>query len=86
MGVKGLTVISRVLTMHQIIITVTQWSWFKISTSFHPNIIMFICLGVLCAVPRVLTRRIFLSNQDFVSLVIISFILVTLMYDSGLIL
>ena len=34
---------------------------------------------------KVLTRRILFTNQNFLSLVIISFILMTLMCDSGVI-
>ena len=49
----------------------------------HPIISMYILHTVLCTFPKVLTRRISFNN---LWLVIISFILVTLMFDSGVIL
>ena len=48
-----------------------------------PIISMYILHTVLCTFPKVLTRRISFNN---LWLVIISFILVTLMFDSGVIL
>ena len=45
----------------------------------HPNINIIVLHMFL----KVLTRRICLKNQEFNKLVIISFILVTLMFDSG---
>ena len=48
-----------------------------------PIINMYILHTVLCTFPEVLTRRISFNN---LWLVIISFVLVTLMFDSGVIL
>ena len=52
----------------------------------HPNISMLILHTVLYTFPEVLTRRNVLKNQELYKLVIISLILVTLMFDSGVIL
>ena len=52
----------------------------------HPNIIMHILHTVLYTLPEVLTRRIRLLIKSFFLLVIISFILMTLMCDLGMIL
>ena len=51
----------------------------------HPNISMHILHTVLYTSPKVLTRRICLRIKSFF-LVIIPFILITLMCDSGVIL
>ena len=52
----------------------------------HPNISMQILHTVLYTFPEVLTRRNVFKNQELYKLVIISLILVTLMFDSGVIL
>ena len=52
----------------------------------HPNISMLILHTVLYTFPEVLTRGNVLKNQELYKLVIISLILVTLMFDSGVIL
>ena len=52
----------------------------------HPNISKHILHTVLCTFPKLLTRRIWLTIKRFFKLMIISFILVTLMRDSGVIL
>ena len=53
---------------------------------FPPNAIIHILHTVLSTFPRVLTRRICLLIKSFLVLVIISFILMTLTCDSGVIL
>ena len=52
----------------------------------HLNVIMHILHTVLYTLPEVLTRRIRLLIKSFFLLVIISFILMTLMCDLGMIL
>ena len=52
----------------------------------HPIINMHILLTVLCKFLEVLTRRICLTNQELLWLVIISLILVTSMFDSAVVL
>ena len=52
----------------------------------HLNVIMHILHTVLYTLPEVLTRRIRLLIKSFFLLVIISFILLTLMCDLGMIL
>ena len=52
----------------------------------HPNISMQILHTVLYTFPEVLTRGTVFKNQELYKLVIISLILVTLMFDSGVIL
>ena len=54
--------------------------------SLHPNISTHILHTVLDTYFKVLTRRICLPNQKLLSLVIISYILMTLMSDSEVIL
>ena len=54
--------------------------------SSHPNISMHILHAVLYTFLKVLMRRICLKNQQPLQLVIVSVILVTLMFDSGVIL
>ena len=52
----------------------------------HPNISMHTLHSVLCTFPKVLTRRICLTINRILQLIIISFILITLMFYSGMIL
>ena len=52
----------------------------------HPNISKQILHTVLYMFPEVLTRGTVFKNQELYKLVIISLILVTLMFDSGVIL
>ena len=52
----------------------------------HPNISMHILHTVLYTFPEVLKRGKVFKNQELYKLVIISLILVTLMFDSGVIL
>ena len=52
----------------------------------HHNIVMYILLTVLHSMPQVLTGKIYLKIKGLLQLVIISFILMTLMYDLEVIL
>ena len=52
----------------------------------HPNISKQILHTVLYMFPEVLTRGTVFKNQELYKLVIISLILVTLLFDSGVIL
>ena len=68
---------------------VTENQVWSVVNPLNPNISMYILHTVLYKFPKVLTRRICLSlfdNQELLKLVIIFFILLTLMYDSGVIL
>ena len=56
----------------------TVFSAFHLFNPLHPNISMYILHTVLYTFPKVLTRRIYLTIK---SSMIISFILVTLMFD-----
>ena len=52
----------------------------------HPNISLRILHTVLYTFSEVSARMIFLNSEELLSLVIFSFILTTLMFDSGLML
>ena len=49
----------------------------------HPNIRMHILHTALYTFPKMMTGRICFNNQELLQLVIISFLLMTLMFDSG---
>ena len=54
--------------------------------TLHPNIRMHILHTVLYTFPSILAGRICSTIKRFFSLIIISFIILTLMFDSGVIL
>ena len=68
--------------------TLKKGGWVEregIINPLHPNISMHTLLTILDTFPNMLVRRICLTIK-FLQLIIISFILMTLMFDSGVIL